>query len=144
MVDPIDQQLVVVTKEAAGTSQRLHHADLGARARCSAVTTLSLGLGQLVTAGDISASGDTIVLRTYTNVWVWTRRAGESLATTLARAAVRRAGAGRRPGRGARADAGRRRLRHRERGRGQSALGGRGRYGTLLPRLDGIARKYLV
>ena len=143
MVDPIDQQLVVVTKEAAGTSG-VYTTPISAPGALQPVTTLSLGLAQLVTAGDISASGDTIVLRTYTNVWVWTRRAGESLATALARAAVRRPGADRRPGRGARADAGRRRVRHRERGCGQSALGGRGRYGQLLPRLDGMARKYLV
>ena len=143
MVDPIDRQLVVVTKEAAGTSG-VYTTPISAPGALQPVTTLSLGLGQLVTAGDISASGDTIVLRTYTKVWVWTRGAGESLATAFGAPAVRRARAGRRPGRGARADAGRRRLRHRERGCGQSALGGRGRYGQHLPRLDGIARKYLV
>jgi hypothetical protein len=84
MVDPIDQQLVVVTKEAAGTSG-VYTTPISAPGALQPVTTLSLGLAQLVTAGDISASGDTIVLRTYTKVWVWTRGAGESLATALAR-----------------------------------------------------------
>lgn len=84
MVDPVDRQLVVVTKEAAGTSG-VYTTPISAPGALQPVTTLSLGLAQLVTAGDISASGDTIVLRTYTNVWVWTRRAGESLATALAR-----------------------------------------------------------
>jgi len=84
MVDPIDHQLVVVTKEAAGTSG-VYITPISAPGALQPVTSLSLGLAQLVTAGDISASGDTIVLRTYTNVWVWTRGGGESLATALAR-----------------------------------------------------------
>ena len=84
MVDPVGKQLVVVTKEAAGTSH-VFTTPLAAPGPLQEQTTLSLGIGQLVTAGDISATGDTIVLRTYTDVWVWNRPAGEPIATTFGR-----------------------------------------------------------
>jgi hypothetical protein len=44
---------------------------------------LDLGVGGAVTAGDLSADGRTIVLRTYDRAFVWTRRAGESVAAAL-------------------------------------------------------------
>ena len=48
--------------------------------------TLKLGLGQLVTAGDVSGDGRTIVVRTYDRAFVYTRKPGESLARALKRA----------------------------------------------------------
>ncbi|MEA2150981.1 MAG: hypothetical protein QOD69_2811 [Solirubrobacteraceae bacterium] len=48
---------------------------------------LSLGAGGAVTAGDVSADGRTIALRTYDRAYVWTRRAGESIAGALRRRA---------------------------------------------------------
>ena len=48
--------------------------------------TLKLGLGQLLTAGDVSADGRTIVLRSYDRAFVWTRKRGETLARALRRA----------------------------------------------------------
>ena len=142
MVDPIDHQLVVVTKEAAGTSG-VYTTPISAPGALQPVTTLSLGLAQLVTAGDISASGDTIVLRTYTNVWVWTRRAGES---SRPRWRGRRAAPRRRPTPRARrsrstpaADA------YVTGSEGAAVRSGRSwAVRALLPRLDGMARKYLV
>jgi hypothetical protein len=46
---------------------------------------LVLGPGEAVTAGDISADGRTIVLRTYGRAFVWRRRKGESVVTALRR-----------------------------------------------------------
>jgi hypothetical protein len=85
MVDPVDRLLVVVTKEPAGDSG-VYVEELDAPdGRLERTATLALGVGQLVTAGDISARGDVVVLRTYTNVFVWSRREGEPLAGALAR-----------------------------------------------------------
>ena len=41
--------------------------------------------GAAVTAGDVSADGSTIVLRTYDRAFVWRRRAGETVAAALRR-----------------------------------------------------------
>jgi hypothetical protein len=46
---------------------------------------LSLGAGEAVTAGDVSADGRTIALRTYDRLYVWKRRGGESVAAALRR-----------------------------------------------------------
>ena len=46
---------------------------------------LRLGLAGLATAGDVSADGRTIAIRTYTALYAWTRKPGASLAATLAR-----------------------------------------------------------
>ena len=43
------------------------------------------GAGRLVTAGDISANGAVVALRTHAKVYIWERKGSESLATTLAR-----------------------------------------------------------
>jgi len=47
--------------------------------------TLKLDDGEAVTAGDVSADGRTIVLRTYDRAFAWRRRAGESVARALRR-----------------------------------------------------------
>jgi hypothetical protein len=85
MVDPIADELVVVTKVAAGNSA-VYTTPRSEPGALHMVTTIELGVGQLVTGGDISAEGDTIVLRTYTGVFVWARAPGESLAAALLRA----------------------------------------------------------
>ena len=46
---------------------------------------LELGVAQPVTAGDVSADGRVIALRSYDSVFVWRRRAGESVAAALRR-----------------------------------------------------------
>ena len=46
--------------------------------------TIDLGLVQPVTAGDVSADGRTIALRTYTDAYVWRRSSG-SIANALKR-----------------------------------------------------------
>jgi len=85
--DPSSAALVIVTKSfggdggvyvakspAAGTTTMLRRAG-----------TLALGAGQAVTAGDVSADGRTVVLRTYDRAYVWRRRGGEPLARVLLR-----------------------------------------------------------
>jgi hypothetical protein len=47
--------------------------------------TLALGAGEAVTAGDVSADGRTIALRTYDRAFAWRRRAGEAVAAALRR-----------------------------------------------------------
>jgi hypothetical protein len=44
-----------------------------------------LGAGEAVTAGDVSADGRTIALRTYDHAFAWRRRAGETIVATLRR-----------------------------------------------------------
>jgi len=46
---------------------------------------LKLGVGEPITAGDVSADGRTIALRSYDRAFVWRRRAGESVAAALRR-----------------------------------------------------------
>ena len=79
--------------------------------------TLELGIGQPLTAGDVSGDGRTIVLRSYDRAFVFARRAGESLASALEAPTVhRRRGPARRgPGRVARPDPRRARVLHRAR-----------------------------
>ena len=47
--------------------------------------TVKLDDGEAVTAGDVSADGRTIVLRTYDRAFAWRRRAGETVAAALRR-----------------------------------------------------------
>jgi hypothetical protein len=87
MVDPASGALVVVTKSFDGRAGVYVAArpvpgsatPLRRRAR------LSLPAGDAVTAGDVSADGRTVVLRTYSRAFVWARRAGEPLAAVLRR-----------------------------------------------------------
>ena len=73
---------MIVTKDIGGRSEVY----IAGRNGLRKALTLRLGVGQLVTAGDVSADGRTIVLRTYDRAFVWTKRRGESIATALRRA----------------------------------------------------------
>jgi len=87
LVDPSSGALVIVTKDFGGNA-RVYVAD---HAAANATTTLrragqvSLGTGAAVTAGDVSANGSTIALRTYGRAFVWSRRRREPLASALRR-----------------------------------------------------------
>ncbi len=87
MVDPLRRQLVIV-KELTGTS-KVYVTSLDKPGALTAVKTRALGAGRLVTAGDISANGAVVALRTYGQVLIWERKGSESLATTLARLLAR-------------------------------------------------------
>jgi hypothetical protein len=84
-VDPVSHELYIVTKALSGTSEvyRTPNTDLQGAATLVHVGTLQLGLGELVTAGDISEDGSAIALRTYTSVFVWARHGGESVEQAL-------------------------------------------------------------
>jgi len=82
LVDPRDGTIAIVTKDLSGSSgvyTATRDGELKKR------LTLRLGLGQLLTAGDVSADGRTIVLRSYDRAFVWTRKRGETLARALRR-----------------------------------------------------------
>ena len=88
LVDPQSDDGFVVTKEADGESAIYRAPAPWTPAQPVAlerVGTLSLGAFGLATAGDISPSGDAIVIRTYTAVFVWGRRQGETVAEALHR-----------------------------------------------------------
>jgi hypothetical protein len=80
-------ELVVVTKRVSGVSgvyaARVPPRGAPATATLRHAGDLELGLGGLATAGDVSADGRVIALRTYTAVHAWARRPGRSLAATL-------------------------------------------------------------
>jgi hypothetical protein len=85
LVDPLRGDLVIVTKVlgAAGAYRA------SARLPAGSLTTLRAGPAinlSLVTAGDVSADGRVVVLRSYDRVAVWIRRGRERLTTTLRRA----------------------------------------------------------
>src|SRR4051794_22460068 len=85
LVDPADGSLVIVTKDARGVS-RIYTATNPSPTDVTTLRlagTLALGLGEAVTAGDVSADGRTIALRTYDRAFAWTRKAGRSVAATL-------------------------------------------------------------
>jgi hypothetical protein len=89
LADPRTGEIVIVTKRLDGRSG-VYAAPAPARdASGEAVLRhtgdLRLGFAGLATAGDVSADGRTIAIRTYTALYAWTRKPGASLAATLAR-----------------------------------------------------------
>ena len=86
IVDPTTRQLFIVTKELSGRSLVFRApADLapGSATRLSPVATLSLGLGGLVTGGDVTPAGDVVGLRTYGKVLLYPRAKGTPLAAAF-------------------------------------------------------------
>lgn len=87
LFDPGRSAIVIVTKSFAGDA-RVYVASRPSAERPTTLrrrATIRLGVGQAVTAGDVSADGRTIALRTYDRAYVWRRRAGETVAAALAR-----------------------------------------------------------
>jgi hypothetical protein len=76
------EELAVVTKDFGGVAGVYTARETGTMRK---VAELDLGVGQAVTAGDISADGTTIALRSYGSAWVWERAAGESLEAAFQR-----------------------------------------------------------
>ena len=91
LVSPSSGALFIVTKDFSGRA-RVY---LSARPSATGIRTLrrvaqiELGGGEAVTAGDISADGRTIALRSYFRAYAWKRRRGESIAAALRAQAVR-------------------------------------------------------
>lgn len=77
LVDPANGRLVIVTKSLSGAAD-VYTAPV-ANTTMRRAGKVELGNALPVTAGDVSADGRTVVLRTYDRLLVWTRRRGESL-----------------------------------------------------------------
>jgi len=85
--DPDSGAIVIVEKRMDGRSG-VYVADApkpGRPATMRRAGRLFLGRGELVTAGDVSADGTTIALRTYHHAFVWRRAEGEPVADALLR-----------------------------------------------------------
>jgi hypothetical protein len=82
LVDPRSGELVVVTKELSGTAE-VFRAPAGLIAGSDTmlrrVGSINLGLGSLVTGGDVSPSGNMVALRTYGAVFLYARPKGKPL-----------------------------------------------------------------
>jgi hypothetical protein len=87
LVSPTTGALFIVTKDYSGKAgvYLAAHAQPGATTTLRRVGTVSLGGGDAVTAGDVSADGRTIALRSYFRAFAWSRRRGESIAGALKR-----------------------------------------------------------
>jgi hypothetical protein len=89
LADPRTGEIVIVTKRLDGRSGvyagQAPERDVPGEAVFRHAGGLRLGLAGLATAGDVSADGRTIAIRTYTALYAWTRKPGASLAATLAR-----------------------------------------------------------
>jgi hypothetical protein len=95
MVDPLAGDLVIVTKDPTGRSSVFRAAGAAASAPggptiLERVADLTVGAAGTpaarATAGDISPSGDRILLRTYGSILLWPRAPGLSLADVFATA----------------------------------------------------------
>lgn len=86
LVDPFDGTLAVVTKSfGGGAFLYVAHPPRAGMVVLRRAGRIPVAAGEAVTAGDVSADGRTIVLRTYDRALVWSRRRGESLAAALRR-----------------------------------------------------------
>jgi hypothetical protein len=95
MVDPVTGDILIVTKETSGASLVFRapgSTPADQPAVLEAIATVVMGTAgaqsALVTAGDISPSGDRVILRTYTAISLWPRAAGSSWAPTFAQSPV--------------------------------------------------------
>lgn len=84
LADATTGALVIVTKSLTGSSGVYVAPAAGGALRRTG--TLDLGLGQAITAGDVSGDGRTIALRSYDRAYVWRRGRDESIARALRRA----------------------------------------------------------
>ncbi len=88
LVDPVNGDLYIATKDLAGGVARVYRAPAstpsGSTTTLTQVATVSLGAGQGVTAGDIVPAGDVVGLRTYLGVFLYPRTSGMSIAQALA------------------------------------------------------------
>ncbi|HSF84975.1 MAG TPA: hypothetical protein VLG28_04830 [Acidimicrobiia bacterium] len=78
VVDPINGDLLIITKSDAGRSIVLRAAGVAAIEsdtvlEMTEVATLQLGSGGLATAADLSRDGTMIAVRGYDQVWMWPR-----------------------------------------------------------------------
>jgi hypothetical protein len=89
LVGPSGGALVIVTKNLSARAgvYVAEHPSSDAVTTMSRAGSIPIGDALPVTAGDVSADGRTVVVRTYDRAFVWSRRRGESLVATLRRRA---------------------------------------------------------
>ena len=87
LVSPTGGALFIVTKDYSGRAgvYLTKHPRVGSTTTLRRVGTVRLGAGDAVTAGDVSADGGTIAVRSYFRAFAWSRRRGESIAGALKR-----------------------------------------------------------
>lgn len=87
LVDPSTGDLVIVTKAYGGTAgvYAAESSAVGATTTLRRTGTVSLGPAEAVTAGDVSRDGRTVILRSYGQAFVFSRRRGEPVAAALRR-----------------------------------------------------------
>lgn len=83
LADRRSGEIVIVTKRADGRAG-VYAASVTAPS-LRRVATLRLGLGGLATAGDVSADGRVVAIRTYTALYVWSKKPSEPIAAALKR-----------------------------------------------------------
>ena len=89
LVDPITGDLVIITKEVDGNSlvfRAAGNTPADTPTELEAIGSYQLsGSGQAlqVSAGDVSPTGDRIILRTYQAIYLWQRAAGTGLGPTF-------------------------------------------------------------
>lgn len=94
MVDPASKSLLLVTKEDHGPSLVFRAAlDANSPTRLERVAQIPFGTEQApghyyATAGDISAQGNAVLMRTYGSVLLFPRRPGEAWSRTFGRPAI--------------------------------------------------------
>ncbi len=87
LLDPVTNDLFVVTKELESARlYRLPYPQL-VEGTLTAELVGRIPALLLATGGDISADGQEILLRNYTSIYYWKRKAGESIGQALMRAA---------------------------------------------------------
>lgn len=92
MVDPENGDLYIVTKRADGNSKVLRYPaphTPGVQVTMEEVATLHFGSGSLpgstlATAADISPSGSHVIIKTYSNAFIWLRPYGSTLEEAFA------------------------------------------------------------
>jgi hypothetical protein len=92
LVDPLNGDLYIVTKEDSGNSGVFRAAaplDPSSEIKMTQVASINFGVApldgsKLATGGDISAAGDAIAIRTYDAAFLWRRAPGASIAEAFA------------------------------------------------------------
>ncbi len=90
LVDPQSQDIFILTKDSGDATIYRAAGDVATDTPTvlEEVGTVDVGSAQLA-AGDISPSGDRILLRTYDELLIWERRVGTDVATALSADATR-------------------------------------------------------
>jgi hypothetical protein len=89
MVDPVTKDILLVTKSTDGMAKVFRapgNTPADMPAELELLTTIPLtgsGTASQVSAGDISPTGDRIMLRTYTRILLWPRIAGATIGPSL-------------------------------------------------------------